>query len=207
MYSEKNNLETYIYQLHQYIKAQTDRIIVLEDSFKRLQKELNELKNKRTVNVEKIEYKFDQLKVETLEGTLNIGITPNGTEAIEDFAVNQENLQVSNQTSASTEASIIENLLGKIQTDVFDYFEKGIFKDFEKIEQESNYSLDQPYREFIIDDLKKQMNQRINFYLNQLDKEKLTSDKDIITESVMSHLKKDIYQAIEMFISNLPRKE
>ncbi len=30
--------------------------------------------------IEKIEYHFDQLKIETLEGTLQIGLTPNGTD-------------------------------------------------------------------------------------------------------------------------------
>ena len=34
-----------------------------------------------------MEYKFDQLKVETLEGTLNIGLNPSDLQAIEDFSV------------------------------------------------------------------------------------------------------------------------
>ncbi len=40
--------------------------------------------------MEKIEYKFDQLKVESLDGTLNIGLNPsNLKETIEDLAVEQ----------------------------------------------------------------------------------------------------------------------
>ena len=34
-----------------------------------------------------MEYKFDQLKVETLEGTLNIGLNPSDLQGIEDFSV------------------------------------------------------------------------------------------------------------------------
>ena len=34
-----------------------------------------------------LEYKFDQLKVETLEGTLNIGLNPTDLQGIEDFSV------------------------------------------------------------------------------------------------------------------------
>ena len=38
-----------------------------------------------------LEYKFDQLKVETLEGTLNIGLNPTDLQGIEDFSVPNKN--------------------------------------------------------------------------------------------------------------------
>ena len=38
-----------------------------------------------------LEYKFDQLKVETLEGTLNIGLNPSDLQGIEDFSIPSKN--------------------------------------------------------------------------------------------------------------------
>ncbi len=52
-----------------------------------LEQKIIELQNRPPVHVEKMEYKFDQLKVETLEGTLNIGLNPADLQNIEDFSV------------------------------------------------------------------------------------------------------------------------
>lgn len=55
-----------------------------------LSQELTTMRDTPKINVEKIEYKFDQLKVESLDGTLNIGLNPNSLkETIEDLAVEQ----------------------------------------------------------------------------------------------------------------------
>ena len=37
---------------------------------------MNSLKEAPSTKIDRIEYKFDQLKIETLEGTLNIGLNP-----------------------------------------------------------------------------------------------------------------------------------
>ena len=41
-----------------------------------MEQKITELQSRPSVHVEKLEYKFDQLKVEKLEGTLNIGLNP-----------------------------------------------------------------------------------------------------------------------------------
>lgn len=67
----------------------------LEHELKRLKDELAELKNKPPIHVDKIEYKFDQLKVESLDGTLNIGLNPTDLNNIDEFAVNNQPVQPS----------------------------------------------------------------------------------------------------------------
>jgi len=49
-----------------------------------MQREIAELKNRTPVHVE---YHFDQLKISRLEGTLNIGLTPQGVQGMEQFDV------------------------------------------------------------------------------------------------------------------------
>ncbi len=70
------DIYTYLHQLQQALQAQQTAILNLEDQVRLLQEELNELKNRPSSSVGKVEYKFDQLKVENLNGTLNIGLNP-----------------------------------------------------------------------------------------------------------------------------------
>ena len=66
----------YLQQLHSIVMKQENKILHLEKAIFQLNKEIQELKQKPAIHVDKMEYKFDQLKVETLEGTLNIGLNP-----------------------------------------------------------------------------------------------------------------------------------
>jgi hypothetical protein len=77
----------YLRQIWQQLHRQADKIAELERELQRLHGELNAMKAERTVRVGRIEYKFDQLKIETLEGTLNIGISPGLGKQIEELSV------------------------------------------------------------------------------------------------------------------------
>jgi len=77
----------YIQQLFSMLESQQKEIVQLRQSISRLSSELNQLKEKPAMTVERLEYKFDQLKVERLEGTLNIGINPADLESIDDLSV------------------------------------------------------------------------------------------------------------------------
>ena len=57
------DLYSYSIQMQRFLEAQDKRIMKLEHELKRLKDELAELKNKPPIHVDKIEYKFDQLKV------------------------------------------------------------------------------------------------------------------------------------------------
>ncbi len=74
------DIYTYLHQLQQALQAQQATILNLEDQVRQLQEELNELKSRPSSSIGKVEYKFDQLKVENLNGTLNIGLNPFSTK-------------------------------------------------------------------------------------------------------------------------------
>ncbi|SEG52462.1 spore germination protein GerPC [Paenibacillus sp. UNC499MF] len=81
----------YAYQLQQmwtHIQRQEARIAKLEETAAAMRGEIEELKRQRGIHIDRIEYKFDQLKVEQLDGTLTIGVSPAAVDEIEDFAVN-----------------------------------------------------------------------------------------------------------------------
>ncbi|MGA8943579.1 MAG: spore germination protein GerPC [Thermoactinomyces sp.] len=66
------------YHIEQRLQFLEQELIRLRQENEMLRKKIDQLK---PVQVEKIEYKVHELHVETLSGTLNIGLTANGEEA------------------------------------------------------------------------------------------------------------------------------
>ena len=81
----------------QRIQLQEQCIQNLEQKISMLQTEIEELKARPYTKIDNIEYKFDQLKVEKLNGTLNIGLNPFSKEAVEDFSVTGDKIQVNGE--------------------------------------------------------------------------------------------------------------
>lgn len=195
---------TNLQQLYQYIHAQQQRLEQLEALVDDLQADINTLKQQNNNRVEKIEYKFDQLKVERLEGTLNIGITPNGgmePNSIEDFTVNRNNVNV--PSTSEQHPQLYEN----IQNKVYDYLSGDCYQTMKSIEDHYNYPLDEPYREFIVDDVRKQIDNRIQYYLKNLNSREM-NDQELfeVEQSTVNKVIHDINNTIEEYIKHLPAK-
>lgn len=202
MYSNNSDLQKYLQHLHNINEQQNKRIVNMEKDIKNIRQEMKKLKENKGTVVEKIEYKFDQLKVERLEGTLNIGITPNGTGEIEEYSVNGKMME--DVTFPAEQKQQEVNKL--IQEDINKYFSKEISSDLYNIAKVHNYPIDETYEELIINDIRKQINERIQLYLNQLDKEINSENMGSIKNEVVGRIKKDINNSIEAFIKNLPKK-
>lgn len=67
-------------QLYYQISIMQQQLAECMDRLAKIEQQLQERNqtssSPSTIHIEKIEYKFDQLKVETLEGTLSIGMSP-----------------------------------------------------------------------------------------------------------------------------------
>lgn len=188
--------------MYQQIQNQSVQIKKMEELIVQLKDRLKELEDIPRTNIEKIEYNFDQLKVETLEGTLNIGITPNGTDSIEQLAVNQ---------TSSTEGTDLlykyPELYPNIQQRLNNFLTKDCYKLIEDMEEKYKYQLDDPYRSFIIKDIQKQLGNRIQYYLGEEAKRDLNGDQDHIENMIIVKVTEDIKKAIEAFVKNLPKEE
>lgn len=191
----------YMQQMNEYIQYQTQQIQQMSKKLQELDKEVNELKTKSSqpATVIRNEYRFDLLKVEKLEGTLNIGLNPNPGEtdsSIEEFAVGQ------NLNTPSVDEQQDPQMYQHIQEQVKDYLNNDAYRALEAFEHQYQYPLDDPYRKFIVEDVRKQINQRIRYYL-QKHPEQAENRQDSIIEDV----KRDIEKTFEAFIRNLPKKE
>jgi spore germination protein PC len=193
--------ERFLQQLYTQLNWQTQKINQMDKIIQQLQTEINSLKKQPQINVEKIEYKFDQLKVETLEGTLNIGLSPLGSGSVEDFAVNHRVAQDLSVQSGHHE------MLQPIQQHVHQYLNQDALNEIQQLEKKYRRRLEDSYRQFIIEDVKKQVDQRIHHYLHQMMKNGGTDNAASIDQIIIKKVKKDINNAMEEYIKNLPGKD
>ncbi|QHA91470.1 spore germination protein GerPC [Bacillus sp. N1-1] len=192
-----DNFYAILQRMQQSIEHQNNRIKMLEDMIDELRDNCNELSKTPKTNIEKIEYKFDQLKIERLDGTLNIGLTPNGgADVLDDFTVNGGNGM--NPSNVPPEA------IQSIQQNVQSYMQNGALQKLGELEKKYQYPLDDPYRHFILNDIQKQLDQRINYYVNQQTTRSPEGNVEQLVEDVSAKIKRDISNGMEAFLKNLP---
>jgi spore germination protein PC len=121
------------------------------------QRQLDDLKGKPPVHVE---YHFDQLKVNRLEGTLNVGITPQGIQGIESFeAPDPSCWKVTNDTP---DATLVP--LQQLQGEMANYMDTESRALLMELEKQYSVTLDDAHRRRITDDVKHQLNERVHYY-------------------------------------------
>ncbi|NEW08019.1 hypothetical protein GK047_18630 [Paenibacillus sp. SYP-B3998] len=211
-------------QLCTYIEVQKQRIdkleqtvATLEQSVAKLQGDLNAQKDQKRIHIDKIEYNFDQLKVEKLDGTLTIGISPSSLDSIEDFTVNGVSVGKEGQSGAVPEggnpaASTIGTSpdLGvqqQVSSRIQQYLQQDVQADIKNLELKYQYPLDDDYKELILEDIRKQLDTRIGHYVNQYRSVGFKEPMEAITTGIMEKTKQDILSALETYISSLPRNE
>lgn len=181
--------QAYFQQLNAYLQWQMQKLQELESKVGQLQQEIDELKKQRTVNVEKIEYKFDQLKIEKLDGTLHIGISPEIGKSIDDFTVNGSDVQTT--TIQTDERSLIRSQIDR-------FLDEDGRTSIQQLEQNHRIMLGEGYADFMIEDIKRQMDMRIDHYMKSVKDDPMSgkTKADIIVDKI----KTDIKTAIEQHV-------
>ncbi|MGX6442292.1 spore germination protein GerPC [Neobacillus sp. K501] len=179
------------------LQSQENKIAALEKTIQKMHEEIKQLKEKPHIQVDKIEYKFDQLKVETLEGTLNIGLNPSDLSSIEDFAVQNQSVATPVSPKVKMQRSMV------IEETIYRYLETELPIVYEEMLKELNVRLDGSYLEFIKQDIIKQLPSRIDFHL------KTSAGKEHDSHSnpegtIIDLLKKEIKNGMMIFINHLP---
>lgn len=202
--SNTNYLHQRIQQLEEMIRQLQAKTDSFENMITSLQNELSQLKSSPQTS---IEYKFDQLKIETLEGTLNIGLTPggNGFENIEDLGVNGGNFKV-NQQQQDTEAPYTNEMYNWINQGVDHYLNNDVFNDIKKVERQTQYRLNESQLKLVVEDIKKQMGLRLPHYMMAAKKENIRSNPSQEADRIMTQIKKDILTGIEIYLNNEKKK-
>ncbi|WP_035321950.1 spore germination protein GerPC [Peribacillus kribbensis] len=191
-----NDIYTYLNQLQAYLQQQETRIRNLEASLQNVNNQLQQLKDKPPVNVERIEYRFDQLKVERLDGTLNIGLNPNELQNIDEFAVNSAGPPPPFLFPEREQA--VQNICRVIQ----DYINTELTENLSRASKGS--PIDPSYLNFIKDDIIGQLPQKIQQYLDSTPPVERTPEQlPQILETIIEKLKIDVSQALFTFVNQL----
>jgi spore germination protein PC len=188
---EQNNY--YLSKLQQMIEVQNDKMKELEHQLKELKKQVKEMASKPQT----VEYKFEQLKVEKLDGTLHIGIghSAESKDLIEQFNIGQNTVQM----PGDMKRSVIENSNYREMIKAMDeFFVKEAPVYLQSLETKINVPLDESYRVFILEDVQRQVPGRIKHYLAKYEPKDERGRKDILQKT-----KEDIYRGIETFIVHL----
>ncbi|SHG22187.1 spore germination protein GerPC [Ornithinibacillus halophilus] len=187
----------YLYELNQSNQYLLQKIQELENRINEMEEKLEE--NKST-NIEKIEYKFDQLKVEHLEGTLHVGLSPSDLANIEDLGLGQQNSAFSNPIhkippvppAAGRHPSLI-NRLNK-------YLHEDGPKLIQNLAKKNNHPVDSDFEKLLIQDMEKQLPQRIQFYETRAHDQKIPNNN--VPNYIFEHIQKEVTHSIETYMKN-----
>lgn len=216
-----HNLRAYFEQLTHYLTWQDERMSELERQLVQLRRELNELKEQRSVRIERIEYKFDQLKIEKLEGQLHIGLSPEGAQSIEQlvtggqglegsedgFAVHKEVVTVGppagDPMSAGAVAtdSAIQDIRTSAAERVAAYLAKDCADDIAAASNRLNMKLDEDYIDLMVDDLRRQVDARIRHYARAGIVSGHDPADDSLADAIASRVIRDIQAAVKRHLN------
>jgi spore germination protein PC len=189
----------YIQWLQQCVQAQERRIAQLEQLVKQMAADLKQLKDKPPIHVGTIEYKFDQLKIETVEGTLNIGLNPSDLQGIEDLAINQAGMNMPVDPKAQMQRSM------EIEDSIYNYLETDLPNIITETQMKLNIQPNDAYLSFIKEDIKKQLPSRIDFHLKAAAAQNRTEENDnVIHENILNAIKQEIQNGVLTFFQHLP---
>ncbi|WP_163537104.1 spore germination protein GerPC [Gracilibacillus sp. YIM 98692] len=173
------NLYYYLSQLQQQMNQLHDHINSLEARLKQI-----EQSSSNKTNIEKLEYHFDQLKIERLDGTLHIGVTPDELQQMDDFSL-----------------PLQQSMPPTIQEEINQYMENEIPSYIQELEQEYQHSLDNQFRQALIDDIKKQLPQRIEYY------QQANMPPNQLHQHVTSNVKNEMIQGLRKWFTQHSKKE
>jgi len=181
----------YLQQLFNQLSVQSDKLQQLEKLVRQLQSDIDSLKSNNAAAIGPINYHFEQLKIEKLEGTLNIGITPSEGNKLEEVMVNGQPLEGKEDDRTALSA--------KIRPAVADYLQREAPERVVQLASEKSLSINEPYTQMVIQDLQNQLDRRIHEYLSQLPAVQSQSDQEIY-DSIVGQIKADIDTAIKQHV-------
>jgi spore germination protein PC len=200
----------YLNHLSHVIQSFQERLYASEQKIQTLQDEFDRLKNDSKMNVGRIEYKFDQLKIERLEGTLNIGLTPKSGEGLlDDLSVGDQSIQMGNETNPNPNPlrTAMNPITDAVTSRVGRFLQTEALNELKQIEAKLEFPLDDNYRLFIIEDIRKQIPLRISQLVETLrgpsNQTSLPDESDSLENYLFDSIHSEILNGIEQFILKL----
>jgi len=148
-------------QLIQRITEAEQNVRQLADRLSQVERQLAEVQARKPLHVE---YHFDQLKVNELKGTLNVGLSPSGVQGIDSFETPPGSWpqQAENNAAAGADQQALADLMRQMDS----YMETEASAYLAGLEQQFGAALDTDHRSRLLNDVKKQLKERVRYYAN-----------------------------------------
>ena len=187
---------SYTDRFQQVIERHHHKIQQLEKEIQELKKIIQELQTKPPVRIDRIEYKFDQLKIETLEGTLNVGISPQDLQNMSEFATGQHPVP---SPVYDPKNIVIHDL---IENKMKQYLNESIPQIISDTQEQLGIQPNESYIDLITQDIQSQLKSRIQYHVGQLSPQVIQQEpNEQIAEMVAARIKGEIQQGIFSFLS------
>ncbi|MFC4810014.1 spore germination protein GerPC [Paenibacillus sp. GCM10023250] len=232
-------LNQYVQQLQGQVNEQQAVIGRLCRQLDDLNERMNAAENKPYYHVDTIQYHFDQLKVEKLSGTLNIGMSAPSEEQVKEIGqlvmpgpgklvVNEpkedplsgmdpQATQTPHQYPSPTANGLPAFVTPPppypdIRRAIDCYLDQEAPLKLQSIEVQAGIALDPYHRKLVIEDIRKQMSPRIQFYIQTLTRKAEEEQKKgtpgegqepAIEADVIRKTERDIDLALQNYVSRL----
>lgn len=187
----------HIQQLFHCLQSQSEQLNRMEQMLKEMRNEINQLQQGNQKSTDHVEYNFDLLKIEKLEGTLNIGLTPSDGKSLGDITVNGQPAEQF-QTGAAG-----RDLYSNIHQQVSSHLEHAVPARIEQMISQSNHELGDQYAAVMIEDIRKQLGDRINVYLQQYQTKSTAMNPGEVEQTIANQMKKEIDTAVEQHLHHM----
>jgi len=197
-------------EMHRWIAeiaSLAERLARAEERLAKLEAEAEEWKRRPTHAVEKIEYRFDQLKIDTLQGTLHIGIRPEQAGAEPIWSLGEAELPTPNVVPAADPigaapppAAPPPSPFLNIQRAVREYLHNAVPPLLAGLCEAAEYELEPEEVDRVVADLAAQVDGRIQYYmkLSELDPSR---DPAAFEGSVADRTIRDVEAALRSFVA------
>lgn len=191
-----NDFWKIITELNAKIDEQNQLIYSLKSTIDSLERMIAEQISQSRV-AEKIEYNFDQLKIETLEGTLNIGMTPNQ-------ALPFEHIDLPNEQNEMEQLSPFEQIVYQQLTS---YIRDDIPKEIKQFSEKNHLEISDEWIAILLYELNQQLPNRIQHHTKYLqDKKRLNLTEDHVP-LIVNHIKNELQQGLLLHLNRLKENE
>ncbi|MCQ6560411.1 spore germination protein GerPC [Paenibacillus mendelii] len=226
------NLSQQLHEQRMQLQEQQALFTKLCHQVDELSARLTAAESRPLYNIEKLEYQFDQLKVEKLDGTLNIGMTPPTEQQFKEFGQlvmppgsspvysspppagpftnppGAPNLFPSMGATTGADATQPPPPYGELRQEIDDYLNQTALNRMTQLESEMRLRLDPYHRRLVVEDIRKQMSGRIQYYMQTSTAGQPEDGPDILDSpqtkaEIVSKTKRDIDTALRSYLTRL----
>lgn len=193
------NLYWYLQEILRQTAWQSQKLSLLEKQIGEIRESLSALQAQRSTHIERIEYNFEQLKVETLEGTLVIGLTQSDQGTIDEMTVEGktfEDIAINKKDSPAFQ---------RISDEIGDFIRKDLASEIDSRAEQYKMPVDSDLREAMIEDLQRQVGDRIVVYLNQTEGKQAVDDAK--EREICGKVRQDMLSALDQFFINKAKEQ